>query len=68
VVSSVLEKDKERCFKLVEQGNKPEQRFKSFGEANAGWIASVTEINYEYRAWTSELDETIPLLLPHLSH
>jgi hypothetical protein len=31
--------------------NEPEETSKSFGEANADWIASVTGINYKYREW-----------------
>ena len=46
----------------VSKENKPEETSKSFGEANAEWIASVTGINYKYRQWTSvtsELDESV---------
>ena len=59
---AIFENDKDRWFKLVEEENKPEETSKSFGEADAEWIASVTGINYKYRLWTaftSELDETV---------
>ncbi|KAJ2994605.1 hypothetical protein HDV02_001464 [Globomyces sp. JEL0801] len=58
---TVLEKDKKYWQAQVDKENKPEETSKSFGEANAQWIASVTGINYKYRLWTSftsELDET----------
>ena len=59
---TVLQGQENRWFKLVEQENKPEETSKSFGEADAEWIASVTGISYNYREWTSftsELDETV---------
>ena len=46
----------------VSKENKLEEISKSFGEADAEWIANVTGINYKYREWTtfaSELDETV---------
>jgi len=48
-----LKGQENRWFKLVEEENKPEETSKSFGEADADWIASVTGINYKYREWTS---------------
>ena len=39
---AIFEKDKDRWFKLVEEENKPEETSKSFREADAEWIASVT--------------------------
>jgi len=59
---AIFGKDKDRWFKLVEEENKPEETSKSFGEADAEWIASVTGISYKYREWTSftsELNETV---------
>lgn len=57
-----LKEDKKYWQEEVSKENKPEETSKSFGEADAEWIASVTGINYEYREWTvfaSELDETV---------
>ncbi|KAH6563680.1 hypothetical protein BASA50_002711 [Batrachochytrium salamandrivorans] len=57
-----LKEDKKYWQGQVDKENKPEETSKSFGEADAEWIASVTGINYEYREWTafaSELDETV---------
>ncbi len=50
---TVLEKDKKYWQEEVSKENKPEETSKSFGEADAEWIASVTGINYKYRLWTS---------------
>ena len=57
-----LKEDKKYWQEEVSKENKPEETSKSFGEADAEWIASVTGINYNYREWTaftSELDETV---------
>ncbi|KAI3656125.1 hypothetical protein MP638_007546 [Amoeboaphelidium occidentale] len=59
---AVLEKDKKFWQEEVSKENVPEATSKSFGEADAEWIASVTGINYQYRQWTSftsELDENV---------
>jgi hypothetical protein len=57
-----LKEQQDRWFNLVEKENSPEETSKSFGEADAEWIASVTGINTKFRQWTSithELDETV---------
>ena len=57
-----LKEDRKYWREEVSKENKPEETSKSFGEADAEWIASVTGINYKYRLWTSftsELDETV---------
>ncbi|KAJ3255462.1 hypothetical protein HK103_006279 [Boothiomyces macroporosus] len=46
----------------VDKENAPEQISKSFKEADADWIASVTGIDTEYREWTSyhtKLDKSV---------
>jgi hypothetical protein len=57
-----LESSRNFWHEQVSRENEPEETSKSFGEADAEWIASVTGINYKYREWTlftSELDETV---------
>ena len=55
-----LKEDKKYWQEQVDKENKPEQTSKSFGEADADWIASVTGIDYKYREWTSfTLDEDV---------
>jgi hypothetical protein len=59
---TVLEKDKRYWQEEVSMENKHEETSKSFGNADADWIASVTGIDYKYRQWTSfssELDESV---------
>ena len=59
---TVLQGQEKYWREEVSKENKPEETSKSFGEADAEWIASVTGINFEYREWTafaSELDETV---------
>ena len=59
---TVLQGQEKYWREEVSKENKPEETSKSFGEADAEWIASVTGINYKYREWTSftsELDETV---------
>jgi hypothetical protein len=44
----------------VSKENRSEETSKSFGEADADWIASVTGIDYKYREWTSfTIDEDV---------
>jgi hypothetical protein len=55
-----LKENKKYWQEQVDKENKPEETSKSFGEADADWIASVTGIDYKYREWTSfTLDEDV---------
>jgi hypothetical protein len=57
---ATLENDNKYWEGEVSKENKPEETSKSFGEADADWIASVMGIDYQYREWTSfTLDEDV---------
>ncbi|KAJ3307843.1 hypothetical protein HDV04_002453 [Boothiomyces sp. JEL0838] len=49
---------------LVRNENTPEQISKSFGEADADWIAEVTGIDTDYREWTSYISKLDKSVVP----
>jgi ubiquinone biosynthesis protein UbiJ len=50
---TVLQEQEKFWQGQVDKENKPEETSKSFGEADADWIASVTGVDCHYREWSS---------------